>query len=61
MKEAAFGGYGDWPGFMARTPRLPGRLAQLLGVPVPVRGLVREHAGGVRDGVRARRLRWSVG
>lgn len=61
MTRAAFGGYGDWPAFMAETPRVPGRLGELFGVPEPGPVDVRErvvHEGG---GVCAVRLRWSPG
>ena len=57
----AFGGYDDWADHLARTPRVPGRVGDLLGVPVPTTGPVREGAGWVRDGVLTTRLRWSVG
>lgn len=57
----AFGGYDDWPTFMGRTPRVPGRLGALFGIPAPTPGPVRGHEVHVRDGVRAVRLRWSVG
>lgn len=59
--NAALGGYDDWADHMARTPRVPGRLGELLGIPVPQLGGVREGGGWVRDGVLTTRLRWSMG
>lgn len=61
MNEEPFGGYGDWAEHLARTPRLAGNLATLLGVTEPVVGDIRAGGGRVRDGVRATRLRWAVG
>lgn len=57
----AFGGYEDWAAHMARTPRVPGRLGQLFGIPQPTLGQVHDGAGWVRDGVLTTRLRWPVG
>ena len=58
--NAAFGGYDDWADHMARTPRVPGRLGELLGIPVPQLGGVREGGGWVRDGVLTGRVKGEV-
>lgn len=67
---AAFGGYDDWPDHAGRTPHLPGQFGALFGIPTPPDvvvggapegGGVRSREVHVRDGVRAVRLRWSVG
>lgn len=55
------GGYADWPAFMADAARLPGPVAELLGVPEPHAGAVEEGATHVGGGVRATRLTWPVG
>lgn len=61
MSGTGFGGYEDWADHLVRTPRLPGRIGALLGIPVPAPRAVREGAGWVRDGVLITRLRWSLG
>lgn len=55
------GGYEEWPAFMAATPRLPGLVAALLGVPLPRAGEATVGEVVVRDGVRATHLSWPVG
>lgn len=59
--QTAFGGYDDWPAFMAAGRRLAGPVASLLGVVEPRPGPVTRHEEHVRDGVRATRLTWPLG